>query len=95
MLLPIIAFSVVFLIIIFDIHLVYMGGFKNSISWRVWTLSVKYPIIPAATMLIVGVLVGHFYWNLEALIIFPVGVLTGHFFWDQSLNVTVKGARDQ
>lgn len=74
-----------------DIYLARKYGFQGTISWWVWTNSVQYPIIPAAICLVTGIFIGHYFWNIEALILIPVGVLIGHWFWDQELNITVKG----
>jgi hypothetical protein len=45
--------------IISDFILALHGGFQATISWWIWTNSVKYPIIPFA----IGVLMGHLFWN--------------------------------
>jgi hypothetical protein len=49
----------VVLLAIYDIYAAIKGGFSNTISWVVYTNSLKYPIIPFA----IGVLCGHFFWS--------------------------------
>ena len=46
-----------------DIWLAYTGGFQATFSWWMWTSSVKYPIIPFAFGLLIGLLSGHFFWD--------------------------------
>jgi len=42
-----------------DVYLVIRGGLPATISWFLWTNSVKYPIIP----FVLGVLAGHLFWD--------------------------------
>jgi hypothetical protein len=59
---PLIALSSVW--IIFDIFEVLAHGKEWTISWVIWTASQKNPIIPALSCLILGILIGHFWWNM-------------------------------
>lgn len=55
-----------------DVYLVIKGGFSATLSWWMYVNSTKYPIIPAAFGLILGVLFGHFFWNQD------LDVIIGH-----------------
>jgi hypothetical protein len=46
-----------------DIYLASKGGFNATLSWWMYTTSVQYPILPAAFGFIVGLLMGHFFWD--------------------------------
>lgn len=59
-----------------DIYLATTGGFPATLSWWVWTNSVKYPIIPFAVELIIGLLCGHFFWNQELNVVVQGGTST-------------------
>jgi len=55
----IVLISVVVGLIGYDIYAVIKGGFSNTISWFIYTVAQKYPIIPFGF----GVLIGHFFWS--------------------------------
>lgn len=56
-------FVAAMMVIGIDVYLTYTGGFDATFSWWMWTNSVKYPIIPFACGLVVGLLSGHFFWD--------------------------------
>ena len=47
------------IIAVYDVYALIKGGFSNTISWIIYSNSLKYPVIP----LIVGVLCGHLFWS--------------------------------
>lgn len=53
----------VLVIIGVDIYLSVRGGFNATLSWWMYVNSVQYPIIPAMFGFIVGLLMGHFFWD--------------------------------
>lgn len=46
-----------------DIYLAATQGFEATLSYWVLVNSIKYPIIPALVCLIIGLLIGHFWWD--------------------------------
>ena len=54
----------IFSLIIYDVWVILKDGVKASISVRVYTWSLKYPIIPFAF----GVLFGHLFWPVVSCI---------------------------
>jgi hypothetical protein len=52
----------VFLLIVWDIYAILIGGKESSISSVMVVYSYDYPIIP----FLFGVLCGHFFWRLRA-----------------------------
>lgn len=51
--------AVVTFLIVYDVYAVSHGGFKDTISWVIYSNSQKYPIIPFG----IGVLCGHLFWS--------------------------------
>lgn len=49
---------VVAFLIIYDIFIVIIKGIESTISWTVWSISQKYPVIPFA----LGFVMGHVLW---------------------------------
>ena len=47
------------LLLAYDLYALYKGGMKNTISWVIYSASLKYPVIPLAA----GILMGHFFWS--------------------------------
>lgn len=64
----------IIVVIAADIYLELKGGFQATFSWWMYTNSVKYPIIPAAIGLIVGLLMGHFFWDQSLNVTVPCAV---------------------
>jgi hypothetical protein len=55
--------AAVLIIIGVDIYLAITQGFNGTLSYWMLTMSVKYPILPFAFGLVVGLLGGHFFWD--------------------------------
>lgn len=55
----VVVIGILALALLADVYLAIKGGFRATISWWVWTNSVKYPIIP----FLLGMLAGHLVWN--------------------------------
>lgn len=47
----------------YDLYAASRWGAEGTLSWQTWTLSQRYPIIPAAVGLVVGALFGHLFWR--------------------------------
>lgn len=62
------------IIIVEDIYLAITKGFAGTLSWWMYTKSVQYPIIPAALCLIIGILIGHFFWSQSLNVTVPCAV---------------------
>lgn len=51
-----------FLLIAYDIYAINKN--KPTVSWAVFDISRKFPIIPAIMCLIIGILIGHFFFPI-------------------------------
>jgi len=54
-----------------DIYLAFTKGFPATLSWWMYTASIKYPIIPAMIGFLVGLLFGHLFWDQELNVTVP------------------------
>lgn len=45
---------------LYDVWAVIHGGIEATISWTIWSASIRWPIIPFAF----GLLMGHFFWPI-------------------------------
>lgn len=50
------------LIIVYDVWTLIDRGYNTTISWSIYALSVRFPIIPFA----LGVVCGHLFWTNKA-----------------------------
>jgi hypothetical protein len=55
----IVLLSVAIVLIIYDIIVVALFGRDETISWQMWLISQKYPVIPFA----LGFVMGHILWH--------------------------------
>lgn len=49
--------ATIIIVLLYDVYAVFKGGFTNTISWVIYSNSLKYPVIPFAA----GVLCGHLF----------------------------------
>jgi len=47
------------LLLAYDVYALFHGGMKNTISWIIYSSSMKYPVIA----FLGGLLAGHFWWG--------------------------------
>jgi hypothetical protein len=57
-----------------DIYLAIKGGFPATLSYWMMLNSARYPIIPSALCLIIGILIGHFEWSQQLNVSIPCPV---------------------
>lgn len=63
-LVPISVLLIVLIAFTYDLFAWRKGGVDATISVYVIRLAKQYPIVAAATGLLVGILIGHFFWQL-------------------------------
>jgi hypothetical protein len=54
------------LLIVYDIWVGITSGTESTISWHLWQASREHPIIPALMGFVVGLLFGHFFWQMQS-----------------------------
>ena len=57
----IVVLASIFILVLYDVWAYMRGGTEGTISWWIYSQSFEHPMIPFG----VGVLCGHFFWNLK------------------------------
>lgn len=57
-----VSLAILAVIVIYDVWTLLRRGYATTISWNLYLLSLRFPIIPAA----IGVVIGHLFWPNRA-----------------------------
>lgn len=52
-------------LIVYDVWAINQGGTEASISFMIYEWSYKYPLFTFSCGLVIGVLIGHFFWRIR------------------------------